>query len=325
MDHYLDDFIFAGARNTNHCRELVSSFSSVCAAIGVPIAEEKSVGPCTKLIFLGLELDSICMIVRIPLHKVEELRESIFNVLQKKKVTLKEFQSLVGKLSFFSQAIRSSRAFLRRCYDVMTGVKKPHYRLRMSVSVKLDLSMWLTFLEKFNGITYIPAADWLDSGSLQLFTDSAGSSHLGCGCFYSNEWSFFAWPKNWWCEEIMADITFLEMVPVILALSLWGKQLQYNKVLLRIDNEALVGVINKQTSKSKRLMQLVRQFVLLAMEYGIVFKALHISTHLNSIADSISRKQWDRFRNLAPDANQEPQQIPDRFRSMIYNLKLHDY
>ena len=63
----------------------------------------------------------------------------------------------------------------------------------------------------------------------------------------------------------MRDITFLEMVPVIFSLCLWAGKLQHRKVLLHIDNEALVMVINKQTSKSKRLMQLVRAFVMLVM------------------------------------------------------------
>jgi hypothetical protein len=255
---------------------------------------------------------------------VDELREAIKQVLLRKKVTLKKFQSLVGKMSFCSQAIRSSRAFLRRCYDVMANVKQPYHRLRISEAVRLDLTVWLTFLDSFNGVSYIPDDIWLDSSNLQLFTDSAGSPTMGCGCFFGTEWSFFRWPKAWHCDEIMKDITFLEMVPVMLALCLWGTQLQHKKVILRIDNEALVVVINKQTSKSKRLMQLVRQFVLVAMELGILFKAVHISTNLNSIADSISRMQWDRFRKLAPEASQEPVKIPDRFHSMMFNLKLKD-
>jgi hypothetical protein len=51
--------------------------SLVCYLLGVPFAEEKSVGPCTKLIFIGLELNPCDMIIRIPLHKVEVFREAI--------------------------------------------------------------------------------------------------------------------------------------------------------------------------------------------------------------------------------------------------------
>jgi hypothetical protein len=51
LDHYLDDFIFAGPNGTNNCSDLVSTFSKVCGLLGVPIANEKSVGPFRKLVF----------------------------------------------------------------------------------------------------------------------------------------------------------------------------------------------------------------------------------------------------------------------------------
>lgn len=209
-------------------------------------------------------------------------------------------------MAFCSPAIRSGRAFLRRFYDAMAGVNKSYHRVRISGAVRLDLGIWQIFLEQFNGVTYIPPDSWLDSSTIQLYTDSAGSPELGCGCFLNGEWSFFQWPEQWHSEQIMKDITFLETVPVVLALCLRGNQLQFMKVLLRIDNEALVTLINKQTSKSKRLMQLVREFVLIVVVFGIIVRSLHITTHSNSVADSFSRKQWRRFRELVPDACQEP-------------------
>lgn len=324
MDHYLDDFIFGGARGTIECHTLLDTFTSVCSQLAVPIAHEKSIEPCTRLIFLGLEMDSIFMLVQIPLHRIEELRDIITNILSRKKVSLREFQSIVGKLSFFSRAVRSSRAFLRRFYDVMVNITRAHHKLRITEAIKKDLCMWSSFLENYNGVSYIPPEIWSDSDILQLFTDSAGSPGLGCGCFFHGDWAFFQWPESWCKKEVLKDITFLEMVPVLLAIMLWGDRLKNSRVLLRIDNEALVVIINKQTTRSKRLMELVRQFVLLAMEFGIIFKAKHITTHCNKIADSVSRKQWDRFRAVAPDANRDPQIIPERFLMMIYSLNLRD-
>lgn len=49
------------------------------------------------------------------------------------------------------------------------------------------------------------------------------------------------------------------------------------------------------------------------MLYNMHFKAVHIEGRINSIADSISRKQWDRFRSLAPEAEVEPMLIPEAF------------
>lgn len=147
-------------------------------------------GPTTKLIFLGFEIDTLEMIIRIPEAKVNVLRNLIESFLGREKVRLQEMQSLVGMLNFFSKAIRSSRAFIRRMYDAFRGVFKPHHHIRLSVGIKSDLKMWLVFLDHFNGVAYFPDTVWEDSSILQLFTDSAGSGHLGCGGYFRGSWFF---------------------------------------------------------------------------------------------------------------------------------------
>ena len=83
-------------------------------------------------------------------------------------------------------------------------------------------------------------------------------------------------------------MSFLEMVPVLLALWLWGMDLANKKVVLHIDNAALVAILNKQSCRSERLMQLVRKFVLLAMRHNVIFKAFFIPSVANEIADFCS-------------------------------------
>jgi hypothetical protein len=76
---------------------------------------------------------------------------------------------------------------------------------------------------------------------------------------------------------------------------------------LVIDNLALVNIVYKRTSKSRRIMALVRPIVLYAMRYGIQFKVKHIEGTTNQLADSLSRFQDERFRALVPDAEVEPE------------------
>ena len=116
-------------------------------------------------------------------------------------------------------------------------------------------------------------------------------------------------------------MTFLELIPVVIAVEIWGHLLEKKKVVFHIDNLALVSIINKQTSKSKRTMELVRRLVLKLMLNNVVFKAKHIASVDNDIADSISRKQWQRFRELAPTAKSIPEIPPRDLINMIYNLK----
>jgi len=324
LDHYLDDFIFGSAAGSNNCNMLVSTFEEVCTEMGVPVAVEKSVGPTTVLTFLGLELDTVQMTVRVPAKKVEELLKLLQNCLVKKRLTLKELQSLTGKLSFCSQAVRASRAFLRRFYDAMCGLKKSYYKIRVNGEMREDILMWIQFIEDFNGVVHIPNKVWLDNSVIHLYTDSAGGATLGCGCYFGGNWAYCPWPVQWQGQPILSDITFLEMVPVLLAIWLWGVFLRDRKIKFHIDNLGLVEVINKQSSKSKRLMFLVRTFVLLVMKYSVVFKAVHISSKSNYIADAISRKQFHRLQQLAPEAQASPESVPPEFLLMICNKRLID-
>lgn len=322
--HYLDDFLFAGKAGDNACNELMLTFVELCRQLGVPLADDKTVWPTTSLIFLGFELDSVEMKIKIPVDKLYSLKDLIICFLARKKATLKEFQALAGLLNFCLRAIPPARAFTRRIYDVMQGVVKPHHLIRVSVAVKDDLRVWLTFLDLFNGCYYFPQIDWVDDEHLQLFTDSAGNLDLGCGAFFRNHWLFFKWPTEWAGTEAMRDITFLELVPIVLAIHAWGNQLTSKKIVFRVDNEALVAILNKKSSKSKRVMGLIRPLVLQSMLSAIQFKACHILGVHNEVADALSRCQFQRFRTLVPQADLEPTPIPDSFLTIISRLSLTD-
>ena len=62
-------------------------YFQVCKDLGVPIAEEKTCGPTTSLIFLGLVIDTHDVTVKIPIEKVRQLQALLLNCLKQKKVT----------------------------------------------------------------------------------------------------------------------------------------------------------------------------------------------------------------------------------------------
>ena len=321
MEHSLDDFFFAGLPNSDQCYRLMSCFESICAELQVPLADDKKVGPVTSLTFLGLQIDTINMQVRVPQPKRDELEQLLISLSEKKKVTLRELQSLLGSLSFLSRAVSPGRAFIRRLYDATAGITKPHHHIRVTTEMRDDMNMWLTFLRTFDGNAYFPDSVWSSNDTLEFFTDSAAAESLGCGAFYAGNWVAFAWPEAWYGTDIMKDITFLELVPLFLALLIWGSELANKKVLFRIDNMALVSIINRKTSKSKRVMQFLRHFVLLTLQHNIIFKSKHISTLQNATADAISRFQFTRFRRLEPNASPNPAQVPAEFLALISTVK----
>lgn len=88
----------------------------------------------------------------------------------------------------------------------------------------------------------------------------------------------------------MRELTFLVLVPVVMAVFMFKKGLQDKQIIFHTDNEALVSVLNNRTSKSKNAMQLVRPLVLETMLFNIQWKSLHIRGRNNCITDAISRR-----------------------------------
>ena len=73
---------------------------------------------------------------------------------------------------------------------------------------------------------------------------------------------------------------------------------------------AAVYILNKQSSRDKDIMVLVRRFVLACMKYNILTKCIHVPSHQNILPDSVSRFQIEKFRLMAPHMDREPTAVP---------------
>lgn len=316
IDHYLDDYFFAGEGHSDKCQELMREFLLMCQELGVPIAQEKTEGSSTSLVYLGYLLDTIEFQIRIPEEKIKNLLDLIQNTLSRKKLTLKELQSITGSLQFCAKAMPSARAFIRRMYGSMSTVKKAHHRIRLTRGIKDDLRMWQAFLSSFNGVSYMLDVEWVSSVKLQLYTDSAGGAGLGCGCYLDGAWAFLQWPDSWAESGILKDITFLEMVPIALAVLLWKNHFRGLRIQFNTDNMACLHILNSKSGKSERVMKLVRAIVLWSLQFDFHINAVHVKSAENFM-DSISRKQWAKFKSLQPRADSEPTPVPGEFWGLL--------
>ena len=142
--HILDDYLLV-TPTEQLCQKQLDLFLSLCSYLGIPIAPEKTCGTSTIMSFAGIELDSIFLEARLPRDKIEKCISLISDFIHRKKVTLKEVQSLNGLLNFACSVIRPGRAFLRRLIDLTVGVRLPNHCIRLNREVKEDLTTWLFF------------------------------------------------------------------------------------------------------------------------------------------------------------------------------------
>ena len=122
--HILDDFLFLGPSEAK-CQVALDNFLCVCRRIGVPIADEKTIGPTNALQFTGIALDTALMEVRLPEDKLAKYRSQLADFCPRKSVNLKELQSLIRLLNFACCVVVPGRAFLRRLIDLTRGIRKP--------------------------------------------------------------------------------------------------------------------------------------------------------------------------------------------------------
>ena len=75
---------------------------------------------------------------------------------------------------------------------------------------------------------------------------------------------------------------------------------------MHCDNQAVVDICRTGTSKSTELMRLIRSLFFTAAQHNFTLLISHIPGVDNSVADALSRLQFHRFHQLAPEADPEP-------------------
>ncbi|KAM4748826.1 uncharacterized protein WCC33_006225 [Rhinophrynus dorsalis] len=297
--HYLDDFLLIGGASSMACLRLLEKLIALLNYLGVPVAKDKTVLLCTRLSYLGIEIDTEERKCRLPAKKVEKARRLVGQAKLASKLELCKVQELLGVLNFACRVIPMGRIFSRRWERATAGVFKRHFKIRVTRQLKEDLEVWDSFLKDFNGLCL-----WLGpvqaNNELQLFTDAAGA--VGFGAYLEGRWCAQCWPVQWVQRGLTKNLTFLQLFPIVVAIELWWRELGNRSVTFWSDNLGVVQAVNNLSSGSLPVVRLLRKLVLGCMRHNIQFKAIHVPGANNGIADALSRGQMERFFRLAQRA-----------------------
>ena len=280
---YLDDFLFI-ANSEKECSKALSDFRDMCSVINFPIAEKKTEGPVTSLIFLGYHIDTIKMVVSIPKEKITKYSDEVKRIRAAKKATLRDIKSLIGKLQFVTNIISSGRCFLRRFINLTIGKLHPGQWLTIDEVTSDDLKIWEDFLLFYNGKSLIQLQPVIDSDRWHFFTDS---SKIGYGGTLGASFIYGKFPDSWHHYNIQ----ILELYPIYVMISMFAHDLANSSIVFHCDNEAIVQIINKQSSRDVQVMKLLRPMILVMLKYNITFKSVHIPGVHNILCDALSRSQ----------------------------------
>ena len=155
------------------------------------MATEKTEGPAPRLTFLGFEIDSVAMEIRLPHAKLVALKGAVEAWRGRGSCKKKDLESLAGKLVWACKAVSPGKTFVRCMFELLVVVKKSHHHVQLNVAFRSDLLWWDTFLQDWNGVPLLRQ----DAGGADhiIWTDASGS--FGCGALWPPHWIQFQWPQ----------------------------------------------------------------------------------------------------------------------------------
>ena len=138
-------------------------------------------------------------------------------------------------------------------------------------------------MHSFNGKTFIRPIFPTFADDANMCSDA---SKQGYGATFGTSWIQGNWPEDW--REL--DITVLELYPVYMLVTVHAHKLKNSHIIFRCDNQAVVEILNKQSSKHKFVMKIIRTLVLVLLQNNIILRAVHIPGKTNILCDSLSRQ-----------------------------------
>jgi hypothetical protein len=310
--HYIDDFITMGAPGSNECEINSAMMHAACERMGLPVEPEKDEGPATRLQFLGIELDSMAMELRLPPEKLTHLQKELTTWKTRKACKKRDLLSLIviGLLSHACKVVRSGRSFLRRLIDLSTVPKHLEHYVRLNSDARSDIEWWTQFCQGWNGVSMMHLPNTTSPAAV-LTSDASGN--WGCGAYYGSNWFMLPW------SGLYTDyhITVKELIPIVIAGSIWGPLWRGATILAQCDNLAVVSIVNHGTSKNREAMHLARCLAFITAKFDFHIVATHIKGIHNIQADALSRDNLPLFRSLHPQANQDGAAVPQSLLDLL--------
>lgn len=79
--------------------------------------------------------------------------------------------------------------------------------LPVSKELMEDFDSWVQLLRTINGVVCVHDQIWASGEAIHLFTESSGSEHVGCVCYFNGSWCYYGWPNDWSESELLRDMT----------------------------------------------------------------------------------------------------------------------
>ena len=297
--NYLDDFI-AIASTYDECLKEQTKVIDLLRFLGFHVSYEKVKPPATCTTYLGIEIDSISMELRLPEEKLVRLKKLLSKYLTMEKISKFDLESLGGLLSHCAHVVRGGKIFCKRIY---TLYKQLLNRNRKSIHIpseaRADIRWWYSFCELFNGVAKINKV-------LFQYPMVSDSSFKGFAVYLGQDWLAGVWGLDdkisleSECMHVICrppvelqltvpNINVYELWPIVMGLKRWAPILRNQSLLVYTDNTQVMYMLLNGKSSNRICMAWLREIFWICIIHNIEILPRYINTANNLVADTLSR------------------------------------
>ena len=309
---------------------MVSKFLELCQTINCPVSLEKTEWSASSMVFLGILLDGRRRTLAVPQDKKIKALDLLQIAINKKKVTKRFIQKLMGTLNFLHKAIIPGRVFTRKMYyklklgNSQGQELQQHHHILLDKDFIDDCKVWKQFLlNSHSGKLCRPFIDWQDqnvtSHTLNFYSDASASHRKGMGAIFGDHYIFKRWNPSFIMHR-KPSIEFLELYTLVAAIVTWSERLANKRVAIFCDNTAVRDMVNGTTGKTGKCrncpscMNLIRVIVTESLKWNFRIYVKHVKSNDNLLADNLSCLKFKDFRQHAPIImKNSPDTIPTWF------------
>ena len=281
--NYLDDL--GGAERAMLAQQAFEILGQIMFHIGLVEATDKAMPPTEIGSFLGILINTQLMRIEITPHRMAEIRDELNAWMGKSTASLRQLQSLVGKLNFCATTVRAGRLFFSRILAFMKTMDRstPFLQCPIEQSVFRDINWWLQVMPNFNGISMIPEKKWVSAKNVM----ACDACLTGIGGWSQGAYFHSELPEFLVIQDL--DINVIECMAIMIALKIWGHKLSGTNAIVRCDNSNAVSAINSGRSQSTLMQAVLREICYQCALNDCLIRAVWIEGVSNTIPDCLSR------------------------------------
>ena len=316
---HLDDCCATAAEHTNILEHFDEIFTEVAETIGVKLAPrddpDKSFGPKQSGLVLGVIYDTVTWTWSLPYEKLSRLLHDMKDFLNEDSLPQFRIWSLVGKLIHIRPLVPCGKFNFHHLLRANKHSENRDTLVTLTPNIKRQIWFWFCMVRLCAGHGPIPNPDInLPPWAIDVYSDAAGGSMqttgLGVGATTSFWWTYVPWtrainlgkptPNG---RSLARAMSALELIGPLLAISSGHHWCKNTPIRIWVDNAASVFIWEKGYSTSCDLSTtLVGAISKVAAGLGCnldISKITRCSNTLASMADALSKADFDRFRSLS--------------------------